>query len=360
MKNLTKIIICLCIFAGIAVLSQDAYGRNADKMNDNITDSEKLSADGDGDKGVKKSGLSTVPDRGKGGAAEEKVVVGTKDYRYTADKDCGHSTDVRTMCEDGKWSDWNKDCNVCGVNECMNASGVCEKEPKIPCKGNIYGADGGYLTATWECIKGKGWSNLDDWTGNCTCGAKARFVPGYNVCAEIVDYKRCFPVRDNIVYENGKAVKIDYSLEACKNYITKIQNGEGTHSDYFEGSIAGALNAISKPSGYVNGNSVNTYENLTYEICAARFANTGGWNTSYGTTMYFDNRGNYEVNCEPNSGSKKGYQVCVSWKECGGCTGYHGVEKHPGFVNHNVVGYNFEGNSTPYSDANYHYQLHSK
>lgn len=91
MNDLSKIILCLCLFMSVGILlTQDVYG--------------------------------------------EKVETGTVEYRYTPTEGCGYDTETRTMCADGNWSGWNEECascegaDCCESNQCWNGS-VCDNNP---------------------------------------------------------------------------------------------------------------------------------------------------------------------------------------------------------------------------------------
>ena len=44
--------------------------------------------------------------------AESCSTVGSTDKKYTPQGDCDYKTETRTCCEDGNWSEWDKECPV--------------------------------------------------------------------------------------------------------------------------------------------------------------------------------------------------------------------------------------------------------
>lgn len=70
------------------------------------------------------------------GFAETCSTVGETQNKYTA-SGCGYTTQTRTCCSNGNWSDWDKDCacsgaECCSSNQCWNGS-ECEEYLKDKC-----------------------------------------------------------------------------------------------------------------------------------------------------------------------------------------------------------------------------------
>ena len=103
--------------------------------------------------------------------AESCSTVGTTQNKYTA-SGCSYTTQSRTCCSNGSWSDWGKSCPTaasCGTNECWDGSKCASKgSTSRNCSGNVTNATSGSQTRTATCTSGSGWS-YGSWTGTCTC-----------------------------------------------------------------------------------------------------------------------------------------------------------------------------------------------
>ena len=116
--------------------------------------------------------------------AESCSTVGTTQNKYTA-SGCSYTTQTRTCCSNGSWSDWEKSCPAtptCGTNECWDGSScVAKGETSRNCSGNVTNATSGSQTRTATCTSGSGWS-YGSWTGICTC--KSNFTWSNNRCVK--------------------------------------------------------------------------------------------------------------------------------------------------------------------------------
>ena len=103
----------------------------------------------------------------------ESCSVGATDKKYTPQGSCDYKTETRTCCEDGTWSDWDKECpsNKCGTGECYDSKTMrCEKaDTTILCTQykHIQSITGGTLTRKAVC-KQWGW-DYSEWEGKCEC-----------------------------------------------------------------------------------------------------------------------------------------------------------------------------------------------
>ena len=97
--------------------------------------------------------------------------TGSKEEKYTA-SGCSYSTQTRTCCSNGKWSEWNGSCSgagSCSSSQCWNGSSCANKESvSRSCSGNVTNAQSGTQTRTATCTSGSGWT-YGFWTGTCTC-----------------------------------------------------------------------------------------------------------------------------------------------------------------------------------------------
>ena len=82
---------------------------------------------------------------------------GTKQYKYTADSDCGYTTSTRTCCSNGSWSGWDAACPA-APKQCSTAS---KPESKTTCYG-------GYKRRTVSCNTSTGTWTTGSW-GDCDC-----------------------------------------------------------------------------------------------------------------------------------------------------------------------------------------------
>ena len=81
-------------------------------------------------------------------------VAGTREHKYTADNECGYTTETRWCCSDGEWSKWGELCKF--VISCPESSKP-ETREKCPT---------GYMTRSVSCDNGK-WVT-GEW-GECDC-----------------------------------------------------------------------------------------------------------------------------------------------------------------------------------------------
>ena len=85
---------------------------------------------------------------------------GTKEYKYTADSNCGYSTSTRTCCSSGSWSNWDTDCPT--TKTCPTSS---KPSTKTTCTG-------GYKTRTVTCDTSTGTWKTGSWS-DCDCSDSA-------------------------------------------------------------------------------------------------------------------------------------------------------------------------------------------
>ena len=97
--------------------------------------------------------------------------TGSKEEKYTA-SGCSYSTQTRTCCSNGKWSEWNGSCSgagSCSSSQCWNGSSCANKESvSRSCSGNVTNAQSGTQTRTATCKSGSGWT-YGSWSGTCVC-----------------------------------------------------------------------------------------------------------------------------------------------------------------------------------------------
>lgn len=80
--------------------------------------------------------------------------IGTREHKYTADNECGYTTETRICCSNGRWSEWGKLCQF--VVSCPESS---RPETREKCLS-------GYRTRSVSCDNGK-WIT-GEW-GECDC-----------------------------------------------------------------------------------------------------------------------------------------------------------------------------------------------
>ena len=83
-------------------------------------------------------------------------ISGTKQYKYTADSDCGYSTSTRTCCSNGSWSGWDASCPT--TKTCSSSS---KPSTRATCTG-------GYKYRTVTCNTSTGTWTTGAW-GSCDC-----------------------------------------------------------------------------------------------------------------------------------------------------------------------------------------------
>lgn len=113
-----------------------------------------------------------------GNNCSEMCSSGNIQNKYTA-VGCSYTTQTRTCCSDGSWSEWDKACPAapsCGSNQCWNGS-VCEDLDVVikNCSTIANTSGGGSLTRTSSCTNG-GW-NYGSWSGTCTCKTGYKWIP---------------------------------------------------------------------------------------------------------------------------------------------------------------------------------------
>lgn len=102
--------------------------------------------------------------------AESCSSVGSTQNKYTA-SGCRYTTQTRTCCSNGSWSEWDKACGKadCTSDQCWNGS-KCEDRPPTqyrPCKGNVPNTVNGEQSRSALC-RSSGWE-FGAWVGLCLC-----------------------------------------------------------------------------------------------------------------------------------------------------------------------------------------------
>lgn len=98
--------------------------------------------------------------------------IGTREHKYTADNECGYTTETRICCSNGRWSEWGKRCPF--VVSCPESS---KPETRKKCFS-------GYRTRSVSCDNGK-WIT-GEW-GECDCsdsGYKKLYCLDGTTCCE--------------------------------------------------------------------------------------------------------------------------------------------------------------------------------
>ena len=159
---------------------------------------------------------------------------GQTQNKYTA-SGCSYTTQTRTCCSDGTWSDWDGECGAsssCGLNECWNGL-KCEAKGTVSktCSGNIANAKSGTLTRTATCGS-SGWS-YGSWTGTCicntgytwnnsskTCGAKTCsggdfYNANSDKCCSVGSYMVSPGTNGNYMFVSCTSNELDVTGECC-------------------------------------------------------------------------------------------------------------------------------------------------
>ena len=90
--------------------------------------------------------------------------------QYKPSGSCGTSS--RKCCSNGKWSDWDAECDgasSCTANQCWNGT-KCEDKGAVSsaCADVIPNTVEGDVTRTAKCVSGSGWQ-YGEWDGECWC-----------------------------------------------------------------------------------------------------------------------------------------------------------------------------------------------
>lgn len=177
------------------------------------------------------------------------------DYWYTPDESgCTYTTSKRFLCNDGKWSEWNKPCpeNKCSENQCWNGNS-CEGRPAAPvclkdianiAKDDIWGLIRvtGKQCLSWKCEDGKGFvcmrykemekgyvgdGSLFFAANNIYCDGSGLTVHPYDECEGLNWWQKMF--RDCPGWVNTGLSKKDY----CPVYISSSR-----YYTYIQGQLA--------------------------------------------------------------------------------------------------------------------------
>ena len=132
--------------------------------------------------------------------ADSCSIRGESETREILQKNGIYKTQTRTCCENKQWSEWNKGCDECGVNECFD-NGICREEKSctqttetISCGILLKGRCGkdGVATRKRTVINNCGSCSYSDWgswdTSNCNCRC-AKDEIGVNTEGKIKCYK---------------------------------------------------------------------------------------------------------------------------------------------------------------------------
>ena len=208
------------------------------------------------------------------GYAESCSTAGATQNKYTA-SGCSYTTQSRTCCSNGAWSDWGGSCPTCnksadtcdarqlyadfdeanckcicptgaievnGTCECDTANGYVEGDHEcvksgsgscasnqcwngsnceakgstsIPCEGMVQETTGGTLTRTATCYSGSGWS-YGSWTGTCTCPSGSTWTgSGLSGRCKGNYYWNCTSYQESYYCNGANTVRPN---EDCYNY----------------------------------------------------------------------------------------------------------------------------------------------
>ena len=96
--------------------------------------------------------------------AESCSTAGATQNKYTA-SGCSYTTQTRTCCANGKWSEWDKACSgagSCSSSQCWDGSKCVDKEAvSRTCLGNVTNAASGTQTRTATCTSCSGWNGAE-------------------------------------------------------------------------------------------------------------------------------------------------------------------------------------------------------
>ena len=144
-----------------------------------------------------------------GNCTDSCSTAGSTEEKYTA-SGCTYSTQTRTCCSNGKWSEWDKACSVassCSSSQCWDGSKCADKEAvSRSCLGNITNAQSGTQTRTATCTNGSGWT-YGAWTGTCTC------TTGYSWNSST---KRCIKACDTSAAEWCNNCGLTFNANTCR------------------------------------------------------------------------------------------------------------------------------------------------
>ena len=200
--------------------------------------------------------------------AESCTPVGATDKKYTP-SGCDYKTETRTCCEDGNWSEWNKDCPkvACKEDECLR-DGKCEK--KLSCTGTKGSSDCSKLSREYSSGTAYKTRTVTDNCGVCKYSewsewnVRSCYKCGWGVDSRIMVHKTNFSSR-----------------KECSEEAEKIK------SEYRNKGVLGSMTNCTK----------DTYPKTLYWVDGC---NSLGYN-SVGYDVFI-----YECKCIPNAGGQVG------------------------------------------------------
>ncbi len=113
------------------------------------------------------------------GHAESCSSIGEVQHKYTA-SGCSYSTESRSCCSNGSWSDWNGSCPTapsCPSNQCWDGTKCQSKD--LPYYLEIPGSVANSVSCSYpiKCEEGKGWVKASVTPATCACKEGYQYKP---------------------------------------------------------------------------------------------------------------------------------------------------------------------------------------